>query len=101
MEGRRVRILEVIQLRLASHELEPLTALIADMVDQGRAESVRVYRHSRIETDLLVHLHREALEGDDSRSELGSRLASVLREHGLVEHSVWMEHARGASEGRR
>jgi hypothetical protein len=39
----------------------------------------------------VVHLYREVGEGDDQTSELGTRLASMLRPYGIVEHSAWME----------
>ena len=92
MERNLMRILEAIHLRLAGQEAAVLPELMFEVVGRTRAGEVHVYRHSRVESDLIVHLHREVPEGEDSRSELGSELASLLREHGLVEHSVWIEH---------
>lgn len=93
----RNRILEVIHLRLAGHDADALPQLIYEVVGRLPEMTVHVFRHSRVETDLLVHLHRESTEVVDTRSELGSRLASMLREHGLVEHSIWIEHPDGST----
>ena len=52
---------------------------------------MRIYRHGRVETDLVVHLHREVGEEDTCVSKLGNQLAAMLRGYGIVEHSVWVE----------
>lgn len=87
-------ILEIIHLRLSRSGPGELAELIEEVVRVGREEGVRVYRHTRIETDLLVHLHRAVEDGSGGPSELGSRLFSLLRDHGIVEHSVWIQHPR-------
>jgi hypothetical protein len=87
------RILEVIHLRLAGRGSEELAQLTVEAILEARETGAHVYRHSRVGSDLLVQFHREAPDGDDSRSDVGSRLASLLREHGIVEHSVWIEHS--------
>jgi hypothetical protein len=92
MRGRQIRVLEIIHLRLASIGPGELAELISEVDRVTEGAGVRVYRHSRIETDLLVHLHREVEEGADAPSELGSLLVSLLRDHGIVEHSVWVQH---------
>jgi hypothetical protein len=92
MRPGQIRILEILHLRLARIEPGELTEVMAEVVRAAEEEGVRVYRHSRIDTDLLVHLHREGEEGDDGPSELGSRLVSLLRDHGIVEHSTWIQH---------
>lgn len=92
MGRRQIRVLEIIHLRLARIGSGELKELVAEVVRAAEEEGVRVYQHSRIETDLLVHLHREVEEGCDDPSELGARLVSLLRDHGIVEHSVWVEN---------
>lgn len=89
----QIRILEIIHLRLSRSGAGELAEMIAEVVRVGREEGVRVYRHTRIETDLLIHLHRQAEESSGGPSELGSRLVSLLRDHGIVEHSVWIQHS--------
>ena len=91
--------LEVIHLRMAGNSPEALVDLIRksvgsppDLVD------VRIYRHARFETDLVVHLQRAMRQQSDRACECGERLASMLRAYGMVEHSVWVE--AGGPSGR-
>jgi hypothetical protein len=84
--------LEVIHLRLAGVSPETLAESIRAAVELSSEQTrIRIYRHGRVETDLVVHLHREVDGGDDRFSKLGTRLASMLRGYGIVEHSVWVE----------
>lgn len=93
MEAKGVRVLEVIHLRLAAHGPELLAELTREVGERSGENGLHVYRHSRVETDLLIHLERHVPEGLESPSGLGSQLASLLREHGIVEHSVWVEQS--------
>ena len=87
-----MRWLEIIHLRLAGENPGALVDAIRKTVDSGTdSMEVRIYRHAKLETDLIVHLHRDAAGGPKGTCELGARLASVLREYGMVEHSVWQE----------
>ena len=54
-------------------------------------EVVAVYRRNGLETDLAVHIHSHGEPDAAGQSDLGLRLASALRVHGLVEHTVWEE----------
>jgi len=84
-------ILEVIHLRMAGNDPTALAETVGTVVgDAVDLRDLRIYRHARVEGDLLVHLHREATDPRDQASELGLRLAALLRAHGLVEHSVWV-----------
>lgn len=95
--------LEIIHLRMAGESLQALVDVIRKSVgSQPDSVDVRVYRHTKLETDLLVHLHRAMAQQSDCPCECGERLASMLRAYGMVEHSVWVEagspHARSTSE---
>ncbi len=86
-----MKTLEVIHLRMSGDDQESLVNLVrAAVKDAAGSPDVRIYRHARIEGDFLVHLHREGDGQRDQVSELGLRLVSLLRFHGLVEHSVWV-----------
>lgn len=87
-----MRALEIIHLRMSSAGTYSLVELVRNsVVTQSDVSDVRVYRHASLHTDLIVHLHRSIAEQSDSVSDSGERLASLLRAHGMVEHSVWME----------
>lgn len=87
-----MRTLEIIHLRMAGATAHSLVELVRDSVrSQADLSDVRVYRHSKLETDLVVHLHRKTDHRSDSACECGERLTSILRGYGMVEHSVWVE----------
>lgn len=82
--------LEIIHLRLAGN---PPAALVERIHTSIAAEDclmeVRIYRHATLTTDLAVHLLSG--NGGACASDLGLHLAEALREHGMVEHTVWIE----------
>jgi hypothetical protein len=87
-----MKSLEIIHLRMAGDNPQALVDLIRKSVgSQLDLMDVRMYCHARLETDLVVHLHREMTQQSDRASECGERLASMLRAYGMVEHSVWVE----------
>ena len=86
-----MRILEVIHLRMAGDDAEALAEFVQTAVEDAiDSPEVRIYRHARVEGDLLVHIHHGESDERIEASELGVRLASVLRVHGLMDHSVWV-----------
>ena len=54
---------------------------------------IRIYHHSVVETDLSIHIHwkSERMTQSMIKSPLGLRVSSVLKELGLLNHSVWIE----------
>jgi len=82
--------MEIIHLRLASEASQELVDLIREATDSSPiATGIRIYRHAKIESDLAVHLDGDGAGGWDGASDVGKRLASLLRTYGMVEHSVW------------
>jgi hypothetical protein len=87
-----VKTLEIIHLRQAGEDLQALLEVIRKSIDlEPDPVEVQIYRHARLETDLAIHLHCETGGRADRASGLGARLAWLLREHGMVEHSQWIE----------
>jgi hypothetical protein len=85
-------MIEIVHLRMGGHSPQKLIDVIRKSVgSHPELEDVRIYRHSKLETDLVVHLHRAIAEQSDRPCECGERLASMLRAYGMVEHSVWIE----------
>jgi hypothetical protein len=111
-----MRVMEVVHLRMAGEDPEWLADLVRRAVREADGmERIKVFRHASVGSDLLIHLEREDDAGgkeaesptaddataDDATaedppapapkpSELGTRLASLLKEYGMVEHSVWL-----------
>ena len=85
-------ILEILHLRLAGRVSPLLPDAIRSIAGKNaRGVSIHIYQQEELETDLLVQLHYGADAGGEGTADLGERLASLLREYGMIEHSVWKE----------
>lgn len=94
-----MKTLEIIHLRLAGDSPQRLIDVIHESVGSTLdGMDIRIYRHTKLETDLAVHLHQEVTGRSGQTSDVGTRLASLLREYGMVEHAVWVE-AYGVTDG--
>ena len=86
-----MRWIEIIQLRTTGASAVSALAEELDRALEGEAVGVAIYRHAAVETDLSVHLVHET-DGDVGPDRaLGQRLVATLGEHGLVNHSLWVE----------
>jgi len=92
--------LEIIELRSVGSNrtlLESqLQSLINEVNQDAKQQTIKVYSHVAVETDFSIHLYHDSKEADISGSPLGQRLASALKEFGLVNHSVWVERYNGS-----
>ncbi len=93
--------LEIIHLRLAGATPPGLVADIRQAIGVGgTATQAHIYRHAKIAGDLSIHLHLGPGEGS-RLSALGTHLARALTEHGMVEHTVWLEEPEAPEGGKR
>jgi len=87
--------LEIIQLRTVDSDREllefQLEALINEVEEETKKQAIKVYSHIAIHTDFSIHLFHDSKKAKDKGSQLGLRLASALKEFGLVNHSIWIE----------
>jgi hypothetical protein len=86
--------IEIIELRSVSHrcvlqELD-VESFLTDASLAVKPCAINVYRHGTIETDVSIHLLYDSEQADIHGSALGERLASFLKEFGLVNHTVWV-----------
>jgi len=87
-----MKTVEIIHLRLAANTPQNLVNTIHDSIGLVPEEvEVRLYHHSKLANDFAVHLHREASATEGGPSEVGTRLVALLRDFGMVAHSVWIE----------
>ncbi len=54
---------------------------------------IRTYHHSKVETDLSIHIYWKSETGSQHKSPLGLKFSYALRNLGLLNHSVWVETA--------
>jgi hypothetical protein len=87
--------LEMIELRSVECHRELLESqlqqLMHDVNKETDAQAIKAYHRIMIDTDVSIHLVHESTRAEQNGSPLGMRLASNLREFGLVNHSVWVE----------
>ena len=87
--------LEIIELRSAGGNNKLLESqmqkLVNEVYERTKNNAVRVYCRLMIDTDFSIHLFHDSKKVEKSGSPLGLRLASALKEFGLVNHSIWIE----------
>ena len=59
------------------------------MMDEGQA--IKIYNHVTVDSDFNIHLFHDSENVETSGSSLGLYLASFLKKHGLVNHSIWIQ----------
>ena len=87
--------LEVVELRSVNSNRELLEShlltLIAAIDKATQQQAIRSYRRAMIDNDFSIHLYHDSPKVENKGSQLGLRLASALKEFGLVNHSIWLE----------
>ena len=90
-----MRWIEVIKLRIAEKNPElieqTIFKLITDVNNNGSMVEIKMYRHAMLDNDMSVHLHWESERAEPRGSATGLCLLHVLKDYGLISHSVWVE----------
>jgi hypothetical protein len=90
LSGLAMKSLEIIHLRLAGNpQMSLIEQVRSSIAAEGCPMEVRIYRDASVPTDLAIHLLSGEVE--TCASDLGLRIAAALREHGMVDHTVWNE----------
>lgn len=86
--------LEIIHLRMGSIFPQSLVNEILKLpIELQNNIDLMVYQLKGLSSDLSVHIFHQA-NGQKLPSPLGEVVASSLREHGIVNHSIWAEEKR-------
>ncbi len=84
--------LEIIELRAVHIDQNLLNQQIASLLDELKNENaINIYVNIRVETDWSIHVQHESKKFEEQGSEVGKRLKAMLKEFGLVNHSIWVE----------
>lgn len=92
--------IEVINARMTEtsrhRELKNLFTDIRAQVNAGMKHQVRlvIYRNGLVENDWSIHLSWATDRRPTGKSELGIKLAELLRPLALVDHTIWVESRR-------
>jgi len=96
--------IEIIALRSATDVLARLdTKSLLSINDNYQAadlDKIKVYRHCTMDTDLSVHLYWDSDKVDPTGSSLAQHLKQLLKENGLINHSIWVEEAVNNSKNK-
>jgi hypothetical protein len=87
--------MEVIKLRIAENDPElvenKIVSIITDVNNNGNMNEIRLYRHAMLDNDVSIHLYWESEKVESQGSATGLCLLHVLKEYGLISHSVWVD----------
>ena len=87
--------LEIIELRSVESNRELLESQLQKLMNEvdkeTKKQAIKSFSRVMIDTDFSIHLFHDSKKVENSGSPLGLRLASALKEFGLVNHSIWIE----------
>ncbi len=87
--------LEIISLRCFNPDIEELVnryiAPMMNLEEVKQAFEVKVYRHSKLEMDIVLKIKRKDNLTSNRKSIIGLRLADNLKSFGIINHSIWKE----------
>ena len=87
--------LEIIELRSVGKNREflerELKNLIEELDKETERRAIKVYSRVAVDSDFSIHLFHDSKEADIYGNPLGVHLVSILKEFGLINHSVWTE----------
>ena len=93
-----MRWVEIIEIRSFGNKkalMDPdLPTLLKDLAQEKEPEGIEIYCHGELISDWSNHIHYSSGSETGSKSLLGLRLVSMLKESGFVHHSVWNEIRR-------
>jgi hypothetical protein len=95
--GTAVKWIEIITLRSPTRINTQFVDELLKQVDKSDTPKhlveIRTYHHSKVETDLSIHIYWKSEPGSQHKSPLGLKFSYALRNLGLLNHSVWVETA--------
>jgi hypothetical protein len=95
--------LEIVRLRMGTVLPDGLIDEIRKLLLQNKYDNnitdnnITVYQRDGLNSDLSVHLSHPA-DNKELPGSLGTLMAYTLREHGMVDHTVWLEEPIAAKE---
>lgn len=84
--------LEVIHLRLIKGLNDTtIENLCKSAIKEYDHISLHLFKNCTISTDRTIHLYHKDKSKNQTPSHLGLLLVSILKEFGMVEHSLWIQ----------
>ena len=90
-----MRWIEVIKIQTGGCDQASLerqiTELISNIGDSNGVKEIKLYHSAHVNSDLSIHLYWKSGKIEAQGSVAGLCMAHLLKEFGLVSHSVWVE----------
>ncbi len=91
--------IEMIKLRSTQEKLSDVTRKL-DMLSEVKNHNdgfveIKIYRCHELNTDMSIHIKREAPEPTYLKSTLGLMLSDELKKYGAINYSIWVENEEG------
>ncbi len=88
--------IEMIKLRSTQDKLGTVTKkldLLSEIKNQNEGlVDIKIYRCHELNTDMSIHIKREAASPDFLKSTLGLTLSDELKKYGAINYSIWIEN---------
>jgi hypothetical protein len=94
--------LEIIKVSSPVNCRDSVESEIKNMIARSKGQAIqriRVFQNAAAEDSLKIHLYWDSERAEPGGSALGLCLVHILKEQGLISHSVWIE--RASAEARR
>jgi len=95
MARKSVKWVEIIKIRLTDADRPMLEneimKSIADFRNRDGIREVKLYQHASDKNDLSLHLYWKSRNMESQGSPIGLSMVHILKEYGLIHHSVWRE----------
>lgn len=86
---------EIIEIRTSKNSQAQVEKLLKDLIEdiQGSSENrdVKLFQRMNLECDFAIQLIIDSNDLSFEGSMLGQRVSSIMKEHGIVNHSFWKE----------
>jgi len=84
--------LEIIELRAVHIDQHALHQQIAWLLNKMKEDKVvKIYIKVRVDTDWSIHVQHDSEKVETHGSEVARRLREIIKQFGLVNHSIWLE----------
>ena len=93
-KGNPMKWLETIELRSAGSNNKSVELHLRELINnidiQAEKPEIKFYTIALIDSDFCIHFFHDTEEIEKDGSRLGQSIVSALKEHGLVNHSIWL-----------
>ena len=90
-----MKLQEIIEIRTSKNLQAQVEKLLKDLIEDIRGDSenngVKLFQRMSLKVDFAIQLNIDSRDINGKGSMLGQRVASIMKEHGIVNHSFWKE----------